>query len=282
MKLRYALTLLVLLHARSASAQFAAIPNGSFEVWNSDGNPNGWSTTNSAPLLVVVTKSTEHSDGAFSAHGEAKEFAPGFAFPPLMVSGDIDHPGFPYTSRPGELRGMIATSLQPGDAVVMTVNLNKGGAGVGGNALTYTTNSASFIPFSIPIFYVLDDIPDTAMIYFTIGNTTGGTPMVGSSYTIDALAFVAATGGVADGVTKQELNVMDRGNHFEISFMTEEYRSATLDLLDMHGRVVETLFSGVSQGTLINFDPSRVASGLYLCRLTTPSGVVTRKISVVR
>jgi hypothetical protein len=38
----------------------------------------------------------------------------------------------------------------------------------------------------------------------------------------------------------------------------------------------------VTQGTLINFDPSRLASGLYLCRLTTPAGVVSRKISVVR
>lgn len=281
MKLRYAFALLLTLLASRASAQFEAIPNGSFEEWGSDGNPVGWSTTNAAPTIVTVTRSNDHTDGSYSARGEAKEFAPGFGFPPLMVTGDMDKPGFPIHSRPGSLTGTIATGLNPGDAVVLTINLNKAQQGIGGNALTYTTNSASLIPFSLPIYYVTEDIPDTAIISITIVNNAGGTPAVGSFYILDGLKFAAGSSSVADHTSKPELNIASVGDELRVEFATASTGYAKIDLLDVNGRYVSTLYSGVTAGERCTSNIRSLPSGIFLCRLSTDAGVITRKVSIL-
>jgi hypothetical protein len=279
MKYFYSLALAALLIAGNAHAQ--PIPNASFEAWDSQGNPEGWFTTNVPGLMVTVTQSTDHYEGAFSAQGQPKPFQAGQTFPPVLNSGSIDHQGFAINARPEALNGFLKATLAQGDVVFINVAMTKNGTAVAGGTFTTTTSSSGFQSFSLPIYYIDATVPDTAIIMVTLTNSASGSPSESSSFNIDALAFGAVL-GVGDRETGQELTAVDRGNHFEISFRTEEYQTATLDLLDMHGRVVETLFSGVSQGTLINFDPSRLASGLYLCRLITPAGVITKKLSVVR
>jgi hypothetical protein len=280
MKYFYTLTLSVLLLAGNAFAQ--AIPNGSFESWGSDGNPDGWITNNAAPILVTVSRSSTHTDGAFAAHGEVIEFLPGQAAPPLLMSGRAEAPGFPINARPGALNGFVTTDLKGGDVFYVTVSLMKGQEPVGGNSLAISTSSSSFIPFSLPILYANEMVPDTAIIMIMIGNDGAPSPSGGSSFTVDALAFGAGTGSVGDQLSTLDLQVVDHGSYHQVEFSLPQMGHASLEVIDMNGRQVSSLFSGTTAGEKLRWEASGLANGIYLCRLATSEGTVTRTLSVVR
>lgn len=280
MKIFYSLILAILLLAGTSSAQ--TIPNGSFEVWGTDGNPQGWITNNAPPVLVVVSRSTTHTDGSYAARGEVLEFLPGQAAPPLLMSGTAEAPGFPINARPGALNGFVSTDLKNGDLFYITVSMMKGQEPVGGNSLAISTSSASFVPFSMPILYANELVPDTAIIMIMIGNDGSGTPTGGSSFIVDALTFGAGTGSVGDQASRLDLNIVDHGRYQEIDFSLGQMGHATLDIVDMNGRTMGTLYAGTTAGEKLRWELGGVANGLYLCRLATSEGVVTRKISVLR
>jgi hypothetical protein len=209
------------------------------------------------------------------------ELLPDVTAPPFMVTGDPNSPGFTITSRPAALKGMIKTSLQSADAVFITITLKKGDEAVGGNSTIIPQNLASFTPFSMPISYLTEVIPDTAVITITIGNIGSGAPQAGSSFTIDALAL-GTTAGVASPSTSSDLQIIDRGRYHEIDFDLSSPSQTTLDVIDINGHTVATLFYGVSAGGSLNWDSSSLPSGLYICRLNSAAGVITRKINVLR
>jgi len=69
------------------------VPNGDFETWITSGtyqNPQYWDTPNQAiaialPWHCVVTKSTDHESGSFSARLESKQLT----LPSLVVPGVV-------------------------------------------------------------------------------------------------------------------------------------------------------------------------------------------------
>lgn len=281
MKVRYCLGLVLLFVVSTASAQ-QQIPNGSFEVWGSDGNPEGWTTNNQPPFVEMITKSSDHSDGSFSAHGEVLEFIPGQTAPPLMYTGTGQAAGFPYGARPATLNGFLATDLKGGDVFFINVVFTKAAEPVAGATLTLTTSSPELQSFSLPIMYVNELMPDTAMIMVMIMNEASSSPTAGSNFTIDGLVFGASTGAVEEKATRAELAVIDRGRYHQVKFVLGSPSHATLDVVDINGNSVASLYRGISGEGTVDWATGALPNGLYLCRLSSAEGVVTKKVIITR
>ncbi len=68
-----------------------------------------------------------------------------------------------------------------------------------------------------------------------------------------------------------------------VSFSVPVAGTATLEVYDMTGRLVDALFTGVAQPNSdyrFQFDGSNLPNGIYLYRLTTESGIITNKFMV--
>ena len=72
--------------------------------------------------------------------------------------------------------------------------------------------------------------------------------------------------------------VTNGSRYHEISFAGAEAAPSTIDVIDVHGRQIETIFSGVTDGTTVRWSSSKLASGMYFVRLTRPEGVEVAKI----
>ena len=71
----------------------------------------------------------------------------------------------------------------------------------------------------------------------------------------------------------------------QVSFSVPEPQQATLEVMDMNGRVIEMLFSGMTDPNSeyrFDFDGSGLPNGVYLYRLTTDREVVTEKILILK
>ena len=70
-----------------------------------------------------------------------------------------------------------------------------------------------------------------------------------------------------------------------ITFELPSSQQVTLKVYDMMGREVATLIDGARQqagSTTVSFDASRLASGVYVYRLQTPSGIMTKKMTLIK
>jgi hypothetical protein len=69
-----------------------------------------------------------------------------------------------------------------------------------------------------------------------------------------------------------------------IEFSIQKRASVRLSVLDLLGRTVATLVEGVKDPGVysVTFDGSRLASGVYFYRLTTPGGDLTRAMSLLK
>lgn len=87
-------------------------------------------------------------------------------------------------------------------------------------------------------------------------------------------------------------NAIDLGQNYPnpfnpttaISYTLNEAMPVQLNVFNMNGQKVATLVNATqSAGSYnVNFDASNLASGLYVYRLTTPNGVITRKMTLMK
>ncbi len=161
------------------------VPNGDFENWINHGSyedPQYWSTPNSAISLAlpfgtqVVTKSTDHESGNYSARLESKQLTlPSLVVPGVVTLGtltiDIFNQtysvtgGCPISDKPTHLKGFFKFQPQGGDSGVIGIGFTKWNNGtrdsVGiGTFSTHTTVNV-WTPFYAWINYILDEQPDT-------------------------------------------------------------------------------------------------------------------------
>src|SRR5687767_12655965 len=120
MKARYFLVLLFLFFASSVSAQ-QQIPNGSFETWNTEGNPEGWITTNFPGVATPITRSNTAAEGSHSLRGEVGNIfgqpIPAMAGTGRMLTAETFELGFPFTGRPDGFNGYVTTDLNGTDTL---------------------------------------------------------------------------------------------------------------------------------------------------------------------
>jgi hypothetical protein len=70
-------------------------------------------------------------------------------------------------------------------------------------------------------------------------------------------------------------------NHITLTFKVTKSGLANLSIYDMNGKLVSTLFNKKAEKDILyttNFNATKLAASVYLCRLQTNAGIAQQKI----
>ena len=188
------------------------IPNGDFETWISHTgytDPQYWDTPNAEVAtipfvgVVVVSKSTDHESGAYSAKLETMHLSlPPMDIPGFITLGNLTvnitagtydlTGGAPITDSPTHLQGYFKYQPKGGDSCVIAMVLYKTNSGVrdtiGGTFFSSRDTVPDWTPFSAWIDYTIVETPDTMNIFaISTAQETGMHP--GTALYIDNLTL---------------------------------------------------------------------------------------------
>lgn len=282
--------LAVLSIATLAATSWAQIPNAGFESWTLN-EPDNWVTSNVAPVLTNVTKSTTVHSGAAAIRGDAVQYSI-VVMAATIQSGPGGH-GFAYTGRPSAISGWYQFNSVGGDRFGVNVALFKGGDTgtlVGLAASADPTTRSSYTQFSAPFVYYTADVPDVCIAQFSVALPNGVTTThVGSYFLLDDLAFT----GASDVETSLENpSTFTLGQNYpnpfnpstQISYSIPSAGRVILTVHNLLGQTVATLVDQAKNaGThSVPFSASGLASGFYYYRLTTLQGVLSKTMTLVR
>jgi hypothetical protein len=278
---------LLIVFAGIAAAQ---IPNPGFENWTG-GEPDGWVTSNVAPLGVTVTQSTLAHSGTSSAKGSVISIGP-LNLGPVLQNGPGGH-GSTISQRYATFSGWYQFTGAGGDMfgvnVIFSPVINDIGLAVGAMKLGPTTG---WTQFNIPMMYTRPGLPDTAYIQFLcVGPTIGSDVHIGSFFYIDDIAFSGINDvKEASGTRPEQYNLeQNYPNPFNpstnIRFSLPNEQTVTLKVFDGLGREVATMVDHETRaaGTYeIPVNLGSHASGVYFYRLQAGGFVQTRAMSLVK
>ena len=262
------------------------IPNGDFEGWEA-GLPTGWGGLN-IPGYETFTQSEDAKSGSLALQGVTLPaiFGEG-TMPCILVSANPDPndpesfiPGFAYSGRPASMTGYIKTDLKPNDTVTIVAAFMRGEDSVGGGLIQIAQNHSGWTKFTVPFQYYNDVLPDTAAVAILMGSENAAP---GSKFWIDDLSFSQEVADVEYENRAASLEVTYGGNRYiTATFHNREAMQTTLEVVDVNGRTVEVLHNGLAGSASARWSTERVPSGVYLVKLTRPTGIVTKKVFVAR
>ncbi len=272
---------LALLFGFSVTAQ---VNNGGFENWvptaSGGEQPEGWMALFNSEGFANVLK-VEGRTG-FAAELKAVEF-PGLG----VVSPTLMSEPFAVNQRYAKLTGYLKGAPQGSDTLMFIVSMYIGseelvGAGVGFVRQTIV----EFSPFTTNIFYSGTQTPDSCTITFLLGNSTT-TATLGSSYTIDDLAFEGIAGQeelspVFAGVGQAYPNPV--ASELTIPFELQSADEISITVFDISGKLLQRKAAqrftpGANQ---IKLNVSELPTGNYFYTLTPSDGISTSRKFVVR
>jgi hypothetical protein len=187
------------------------VPNGDFENWINHGsyqNPQYWDTPNQAISVAlpfgtqVVTKSTDHESGSYSARLESQQLTfPSIVVPGVVTLGTLTinifaqtysiSGGTPISDKPTHLKGFYKFIPKGGDSCAIGIGLTKWNNGtrdsVGIGAFSTHDTINVWTPFYAWINYVLNEQPDTFNILAI--SSADSTPAAGTVLFVDNLAL---------------------------------------------------------------------------------------------
>ncbi|MGI4763294.1 MAG: T9SS type A sorting domain-containing protein [Janthinobacterium lividum] len=306
---------LLLLGLASHSAAAQAIPNGTFETWSTRSTaeaPASWLTQDDVLAAVfpsytfntgTVVKSTDAHGGAFAAKltniafgsGTTATVLEGFLVLGQKLGGEAsygDYPiaGIPYTARPTQWQFYYKLTGPASDAAEATLLLTKkdpaGGLPLilGGGTVSLVPTTGGYQQALITIPYTSSAAPDSVRMQFSSG--TGSTIAAGSELLIDDISLLGAPplATRADASTQALLAVSPNpspAGRFHLSAPGQPaLASAPYAVLDLTGRVVARQPALSPASPTRDIDLSNLQTGLYVLRLDSPQGVLTRQLVV--
>jgi hypothetical protein len=264
---------------------FAQIPNAGFETW-ANGDPGSWTTNNG--LYTFVTQASSARNGSSAAQGGVVNVGV-FNMSSVLTSATNSGTGFPVSQRYGSLRGYYKFTPVGGDVFFANILAQKGTSGVGAGSFVDTSTQTVYREFVAPIIYPGTDVPDNAVISFSITHP-GGFPNVGSIFVVDDLTLGATTGisDLPNAMPKAFGLGQNYPNPFNptttILYEVPEQSRVILTVTDLLGREVGVVVNQVQSAGRYKavFDASALTSGVYYYRLTAGSFVKTNKMVLVR
>jgi hypothetical protein len=272
----------------------AQIPNAGFESWT-NGSPDGWLTPNVANLLTPITRISQSHSGNFALRGEPALLMGNIVG--ATISSGIGGTGFPINYRPESITGYYKFSPAPssGDRFSVLVLLTKGGLSgtpIASNAIAFSQQTDVYTQFSIPFIYVLNDIPTTCVIQFSLVGPSITTPIpaVGSFYIIDDLALAGTTDLKSEqsNSTSEYKIFQNYPNPFnpktKINFELPIASHVFLKVYDSIGQEIMVLIDKeLSKGYHeVSFDGTALPSGIYLYRIQTGEFIASKKMMLVK
>jgi len=296
---RVMIILLVVLVSTFVKGQ-TVVPNGSFETWiNHTGyqDPQYWDTPNqeisSIPLFgtTVVTKSTDHEDGSFSAKLESKHIV----LPPLDVPGvvtlgnlSIDIStltftvtgGWPISDNPTHLKGFYKYFPVGGDSCLIAVGLFK----TVGNARDTIANGyfsthdvvSDWTPFSAWINYDSIAVPDSMNIFAV--SSAESTAIAGTILYIDNISLDYTVGiDRQNPQTGIEIYQDRETNRLLLFYDFEKQEDVSVCLYDMMGRDVARVRPKSLKKDRMAIDYGQMRAGVYILNITHDRQKFSRK-----
>ena len=264
----------------------AQIPNAGFEDWDSNGNPVGWWTSNTPPIITNVIKTSEAHSGGWAAEGDVINLN-GLGVSPSIISGE-EGDGIPINFRPAALKGYYKFTSINSDYMQVQANFKKNGVFMGVGAANLNP-AGSYTEFSIDIIYIDVIVPDTALIaIFIAGN--GGFPNVGSKFFVDDLSWSNTSDvmELGNGIPNEFALMQNYPNPFnpstKIRYSLPEVSFASITIYDMLGNEVATLINDeqAAGSYEVDFNATGLSSGMYFYKLQAGSFIETKKMLLLK
>jgi hypothetical protein len=277
----------------------AQIPNAGFESWTSMGSyeiPDQWgnmNSTTSAAGVYTTVKGSPGSSGNYYIKLTTKDVG-GIITPGVIVSGQLNPAtwqpvsGFPFNQRVESLDGKYQFMGYNNDVATIAAWLTKWNTTFSKRdtiaSLWYNTKGMIHVwtGFSIPFAYYNTANPDTAIVMIS---SSSHTPVKNSFIWIDELTF----SGVATSVLSEKLpegfSVFPSPANGEVNivFNSKTAYSAELSIVNLVGKELSQSMVEVQAGSnTLSPDVGNLhlSPGIYLIRLKTPYGLVTRKFII--
>jgi hypothetical protein len=269
----------------TAGISFAQIPNATFESW-ANGDPVGWKTNNG--VYSFVTQSSSAHGGSSAAQGGVVNVG-SFNLSCSLNSTTSNGSGFAISQRYGSVHGFYKFTPVGGDMFFASYLAQKGTSGVGAGSYLDPTAQSVYREFVATVLYPGPDVPDNAVISFSITGA-GGFPHVGSTFVVDDVSFGPATSvsDLTDGRPRAFRLEQNSPNPFNpttnIVYDVPEQSHVKMAVLDILGREVAVIVDQLQPAGRYKavFDASALTSGAYFYRLTAGSFFQTRKFLLMR
>lgn len=270
------------------AAALSQIPNAGFENWVSDPdsnlNPVEWQTTNSYPI-VTVDRVSPGFRGSYAMR--VRTVDAGIILPGVAVL----ETGIHFNQPPKRFSAYVKATIMPGDRAYLIVGLMKGDSIIAAtDSCTFKIDSTlgQFVLKEFPLALQSSVVPDSVVVMVASGLGVG---VVGTELIIDEISF--SPGGTTTVTSSLHLPmtaVLEQNypNPFNpsttIRFQLPGSGPVRLQILDLLGRTVATLVDqALPAGTHTRtWEALGISSGTYYCRLSTPAGVDTRRVVVLR
>ena len=309
----YSLCGLALL-ARPAAAQ--TVTNANFETWATSVNgveaPANWLTTdlilaffNKIPATnyfdtKTITKTTDAHGGSFAASLNTltltNNSGASSIFPGLMVLGSrpgsqvlrgLPNAGSPAAARPTQMQLYYKYTGPASDSASVLVYLTNTAPGgipaIIGAGLAYFTPSSSYAALAVPMQYASSALPDSVHIQISSGDArklTAGTKLLVDDISFGGTALAMRADASLQAQLTVSPNPSPAGRFVISSPATPELAAAPLTVLDVLGREVLRQPAQAAPTPQRTLDLSNLALGIYLLRLDSKQGVVTRQLVV--
>ena len=287
--MRFFIVSIILLISLFLSQAFAQIPNGDFENWT-NGNPDNWITDNALGIATPITQSTDKHGGSYAARGEVLSIA-GNPFPGYLYNYGESGRGFPIGQRYSQLDGYYKLTTTGTDKFLVWVYFWSGEQVIAGNYGWFNAAS-SYTKFSVPLIYFTNDTPDSATIWITASQDTSqgnATASIGTVFFVDDLSFSGTATGVEDNSQPLSFKLnQNYPNPFNptttISYSIPRSSFVTLKVYDILGNEVAALVNGdkAAGNYRIEFNGSKLASGVYFYRLTAGNKTDVKKLLLTK
>lgn len=258
------------------------VPNGDFENWYTPAgasyqDPVDWITLNAETSVVpgMGLACTQGSPGqAGSSHYMTATTRQGAGLglvPSLVVAGNTTthKPGFPYAFRPTALTGQVAyggTSDSCGITVYLTkwIEASHSHAPVGTGTKSWSwPPSMDWVPFTIGITYVSNEVPDSA---FIVISSNLNPPTAGNYINVDNLAFSFPVGVAEHDAAAIQVYPSPATDLLHVG---TDRAMARVTLLDITGR---TVLVQPETGNMAQVDVADLKQGRYLVQVEMQDG----------
>lgn len=299
-----AIVFLILLTSLSMKSQ---VPNGGFELWSEEPitdmlMPDEWTIIAIPEFVVPVTSSATSHSGTLAARGEV--VSTGLPMPdltPILMSippESEDDYGFAVTGKYAELTGFYQFFPVGGDLFHVMAAMIHDTIGIASGCVSYPDTASTYTPFSIPIIYFSDLSPEFCMITITICASPDSTEIhAGSYFLVDDLVLggavsvndMEATSGFPGALILKQNYPNPFNSQTRISYELQHDGAVQLSIFDSSGRLIRNLVEGHESAGIksVIWDGKDakgypVANGIYLYRLQTPYGSVSRKMGLYK
>lgn len=282
---------LLLLASLLLTTSQAQIPNPGFEDWTAN-EPDGWFTTNSPPVIVNVTQTSNSHSGNWAVRGEVIDFM--FPIPPFLCTGSLTSPGFQINQKFNRISGYFQFSPVADDHLLISAAVGIATPSdttiIGGGAIAIGNAVSEYTPFSFDIIYTLPGEPNWANIAITITDTSCATPgHIGSTMIVDDLDIVVGVDDSDENLILEEYMLgQNYPNPFnpvtKIKYQIAEISFVTLKIYDVLGNEIVTLVNEeLTAGKYeVLFDASRFGSGVYFYQLSAGKFLETKKMLLIK